>query len=284
MTTNSQSKAPYIFGLLIVVIIILFATWHLFKGEEVPAPTARQEVVMPEPEVVSIDVTPEVEKPVEEITPVIEPSKPIEVPEKENTVETPEVPEKVLPPLDDSDAIVKQSLADIASVQLLKLVVSDDLIRRMVVYTENLAEGKLAKKHQVFNAPTEAFSVNDGAVITVNPESFKRYDMYVELFTSMSNNQLLNLKNEYKPLISEVYEEIGMSDYAFEDRLSLAIVHLLETPNVPLDTPLVSQSVAYKYALPEYEGLSDAQKQLLRLGPDNMKKVKGKLKTLLNQL
>ena len=64
----------------------------------------------------------------------------------------------------------------------------------------------------------------------------------------------------------------------------MAIEHLLATPEVPVDTPLESQSVNYTYVLSEYEQLSDAQKQLLRLGPDNVKKVKSKLSSLLKLL
>lgn len=281
MTTQSQSKLPYLIGLVLVVVVISVAAWQLLKGEE-PIPIGERQVIdLPSP---VVEETPTIEQTVEE--PEIEPPQPTEVVIKEPVIELPveTTPVRQLPALDDSDAVVKQSLADVVSVNMLKLIVNDDLIRRAVVYTENLADGKLAKKHQVFVEPKQKFSVNDGAIITVNPESFKRYDAYVALFTELSDTHVMGLINEYKPLIQEVYDEIGLSDYDFEQRLALAITHLLQTPEVPLDTPLTSQSVSYKYAVPEYEALSDAQKQFLRLGPDNMKKVKVKLSRLLNQL
>ncbi|WP_105171715.1 DUF3014 domain-containing protein [Pseudoalteromonas sp. T1lg24] len=283
MTTNSQNKLPYIVGLSLVAIVIAVAAMQLMKGDKPVEPGERQVIELPQP---TEPVETEQETQVVTNDPVIEPVVEQVVVTKEPEVEEPVTPEvtRVLPSLDDSDSVVRESLADVVSVNLLKLVVSDDLIRRAVVYTENLADGKLAKKHQMFVAPKKAFSVNDGAIITVNPESFERYDPYVSLLTKLSEKQIIALIDEYKPLIQDAYDEIGLSDYEFEQRLALAIQHLLDTPAVPLDTPLTSQSVTYKYAVPEYEALSDAQKQLLRLGPDNMAQVKTKLSRLLKQL
>lgn len=283
MTTNSQNKLPYIVGLTLVAIVIAVAAMQLMKGDKPVEPGERQVIELPQP---TDPVETEQETQVVTNDPVIEPVVEQVVVTKEPEVEEPVTPEvtRVLPSLDDSDSVVRESLADVVSVNLLKLVVSDDLIRRAVVYTENLADGKLAKKHQMFVAPKQPFSVNDGAIITVNPESFERYDPYVSLLTKLSEKQIIALIDEYKPLIQDAYDEIGLSDYEFEQRLALAIQHLLDTPAVPLDTPLTSQSVTYKYAVPEYEALSDAQKQLLRLGPDNMAQVKTKLSRLLKQL
>ncbi|TMO84968.1 DUF3014 domain-containing protein [Pseudoalteromonas spongiae] len=283
MTTNSQNKLPYIVGLSLVAIVIAVAAMQLMKGDKPVEPGERQVIELPQP---TEPVETEQETQIVTNDPVIEPVVEQVVVTKEPEVEEPVSPEvtRVLPSLDDSDSVVRESLADVVSVNLLKLVVSDDLIRRAVVYTENLADGKLAKKHQMFVAPKQPFSVNDGAIITVNPESFERYDPYVSLFTKLSEKQIIALIDEYKPLIQDAYDEIGLSDYEFEQRLALAIQHLLDTPAVPLDTPLTSQSVTYKYAVPEYEALSDAQKQLLRLGPDNMAQVKTKLSRLLKQL
>ncbi|WP_372767861.1 DUF3014 domain-containing protein [Pseudoalteromonas sp.] len=280
MTIQSQSKIPYLIGLALVVLVICVASWQLIEGEKIMSENERKVVELP----TSVLEEPIIEEAVEE--PKIGPQQPIDVVTKEVELERPleTAPIRQLPELDDSDALVKQSLADVLSFNMLKLIINEDLIRRAVVYTENLAEGKLAKKHQVFVAPLESFSVNDGAIITINPKSFKRYDAYVSLLTKLPDAQIIELLNEHKPLINDAYDEIGLSEYQFEQRLALAISHLLQTPEVPLDTPLISQSVSYKYAVPEYEALSDAQKQLLRLGPDNIRKVKTKLAGLLKHL
>lgn len=282
MTTQSQSKLPYLIGLSLVVVVIGVAAWQLLKTEKPAMTNERQVIELPNPVVEQAPIPEEPSGEEQQNEP--EQSLEVIVPSSELKAPVEPVVTRQLPSLDDSDAVVKESLADSLSVNMLKLVVNDDLIRRAVVYTENLAEGKVAKKHQVFNAPSQSFTVNDGAIITVNPESFKRYDTYVALFTKLSDSQMIALIDEYKPLIQEAYDEIGLSDYEFKQRFAMAITHLLQTPVVPVDTPLTSQSVSYKYAIPEYEALSDAQKQLLRLGPDNVKKVKTKLTRLLKKL
>ena len=45
-----------------------------------------------------------------------------------------------------------------------------------------------------------------------------------------------------------------------------------------------TDSVMYKYADERLESLSDPQKQLLRTGPDNMRRIKAKLRELKDSL
>jgi hypothetical protein len=89
---------------------------------------------------------------------------------------------------------------------------------------------------------------------------------------------------EYKPLINNAYSEIGYGDDEFNQTLTDAIDLLLDTPEPEGDLPLLRDSVTYQYAFSEWEQLPDAQKQLLRMGPENMKKVKAALRNIKAQL
>jgi hypothetical protein len=60
--------------------------------------------------------------------------------------------------------------------------------------------------------------------------------------------------------------------------MSLALGRLLDTPVPEGPVELRSTSVAYQYADPDLESLSSPQKQLLRMGPRNMKIVQAKLR------
>ena len=90
--------------------------------------------------------------------------------------------------------------------------------------------------------------------------------------------------DEYKPLINEAYAEIGYEGDAFTGTLEEAIDVLLDTPEPKGDMPLIRNSVTYQYAYSEWESLPDAQKQLLRMGPENMKKVKAALRNIKAEL
>lgn len=283
MSTQSPSKTPYIAGLFLVLVVVAIATWQLVFKEKMDETieTERVEVNVPQPEVVQPEV---IDEPPAQQAQLVAVNEPAALPEKQEEKAVAVAETIILPELNDSDSVVKESLSTLAPVSLLKLVVDDDLVRRAVVFTENLAEGKVAKKHHFLKQPQDKFTVLDGAKVVVDPTSFKRYDKYVELFTTIEDEQLISLINDFKPLIEEAYDEIGLSDVVFEERLKLAFEQLIDTPEVPMNTPLVSQSVTYQYAQAEYESLSDAQKQLLRMGPENSAKLKSKLKRLISKL
>ena len=63
-----------------------------------------------------------------------------------------------------------------------------------------------------------------------------------------------------------------------------AIDTLLDTPEVKMPVEVYTDSVMYKYADERLESLSDPQKQLLRTGPDNMRRIKAKLRELKDSL
>ncbi|CAM4109576.1 DUF3014 domain-containing protein [Pseudoalteromonas byunsanensis] len=195
---------------------------------------------------------------------------------------TPEAPE--LPPLDSSDEAVKQSVAQMMSEKALALLVSDDMVRRGVVFVDNLAKGKVAQKHMPVKKPQEPFMALEGDIVVTDPNSFERYTPYVDMLSSMSTAQIVRLFDKFKPLISQAYEEIGYDGDDFNLTLDKAITELLNTPIPESNIPLIKDSVTYRYAYPEWEQLSEAQKQFLRMGPENMKKVKQRLEALQKSL
>ncbi len=118
----------------------------------------------------------------------------------------------------------------------------------------------------------------------MDPQSFKRYDPYVAILTALDSEQLLALYKRFEPLFVEAYGEVGEPGTSFEQRLVQAIDLVLATPEMTTQIPLLRDSVTYKYAYSEWENLPPAQKQLLRMGPENVAKVKGVLRELRTQL
>ena len=235
------------------------------------------------------------ERPIMELKPLNEPD--IIEPEEPTAVEQPaelEVPAQrivepepevaTLPALNDSDTMVVAKIDEYLSDSVMSLLVTDDVIRRGVVFIDNLAQGKVAKKHNPVIRPQESFSVTEGDILTIDPNSYERYTPYVKIFTSMSAAQVVRMFEEYQPLINDAYTEIGYGDDEFKQTLNDAIDLLLDTPEPEGALPLLRDSVTYQYAFSEWEQLPAAQKQLLRMGPDNMKKVKAALRNIKAQL
>jgi hypothetical protein len=208
-------------------------------------------------------------------------AQPIMTPEP-NAITKADAPPKLM--LDDSDNAVLQTLSDYMAEKSVKLFVTDDMIRRMVVFVDNTAKGTIAKKHMPVNRPTETFMVLEDDIILTDPNSYERYTPYANMFVNLSTAQIVRLYQQFQPLIFEAYEEIGYDADEFNGVLLQAIDELLATPVPETTLPLIKNSVTYRYAYPEWEQLSDVQKQFLRMGPNNMKKVKQRLVSLQKQL
>ncbi|GEK10852.1 DUF3014 domain-containing protein [Pseudoalteromonas peptidolytica] len=284
---KKPSNSQLLFAAVVVLALIIVAVFVLAQKDTPPSENqkVKQDIVVPEPAQTSVvntatEVEPEV---------LVEPEAEREIPDTREP-ETPaptaiaEPEALVLPPLSQSDTEIKAAVANFMSNQAVKLLADDDVIRRTVVYVDNLANGKIAEKHSPVVKPQDNFSVIDDDIIITDPNSYERYTPYVAMFDTMSTAQVVRLYDQYKPLFEEAYEEIGYEGNEFNGTLADAIDELLATPIPDTALPLIKESVTYKYAYAEWEQLSAAQKQFLRMGPENMKKVKKRLEEIKSAL
>ncbi|TMO42868.1 MULTISPECIES: DUF3014 domain-containing protein [unclassified Pseudoalteromonas] len=274
---SGSSNNNLIFAVVILIIIAGVAAFILLKPEEQPVQVVEDIVTEEVPVVEYQNPEPEPETSEPEPEPVVVETAPERTPEPLPEVEP-------LPTLNESDEVVVARMDELLSDQVMSLMVTDDLIRRGVVYVDNIAKGKVALSHAPVERPKESFKVIEGDILTIDPNSYERYTPYVKLFTSLSAAQVIRMYDEYKPLINEAYAEIGYEGDAFTGTLEEAIDVLLDTPEPKGEMPLVRNSVTYQYAYSEWENLPDAQKQLLRMGPENMKKVKAALRNIKAEL
>ncbi|ESP90515.1 DUF3014 domain-containing protein [Pseudoalteromonas luteoviolacea] len=292
-TNKKPSNSQLLLAAIAVVALIIVAVFVLANKDSKPAENTkfRQDVVVPEetPKTVVNTARQEAEQNKSaEVAPSVEPEPVVEEPTVSQVTEPeprPQEPvEPVLPSLDDSDNSVRDTVANYLSKQAMELLVTEDMVRRSVVFIDNLAQGKVAKKHYPVSKPSDNFMVIEDDLIITDPNSFERYTPYVNMLNSMSTAQLVRLYEQYKPLINEAYEEIGYNGGEFDYTLQEALGELLETPIPESNLPLIQESVTYKYAYAEWEQLSDAQKLFLRMGPENMKKAKKRLQAFQRAL
>ncbi|WJG09379.1 DUF3014 domain-containing protein [Aliiglaciecola sp. LCG003] len=280
MTEESKNKsiAPHII-LAAVVGIIIVAAYFMFSGDEqadLNAPPIAIEskpvepAFSPESTADSSDYVTEDDALANDEPVALDMPEPMPEPE----------------PLDTSDAAVKTSLLSIANYETAaRLLVNDDLLRRFVVLTSNAANKTLVPKHQVVVAPEQAFRVYEQSDKTfIDASSFKRYTPYVDAIDSMDTPALLSLYETYKPALDNFYAEIGDPDDDFKFVLVDAINHILDTPEVPMPMEVYTESVMYKFKDQRLEELSSVQKQLLRTGPENMRRLKSKLREIKDAL
>jgi len=198
----------------------------------------------------------------------------------------PEEEPLVLPPLADSDALVRAFVAGLSSrPELAAWLATPELIRNAAVVVDNIAEGVTPTKHLKAFQPTQPFRADEsGDTITVDPRSYARYDALADAVASLDTAGTVETYRKLRPLFDDAYRELGHPDGNFDVALQRAISRLLATPDVPAEVRLTSHVRSYHYADPKLEELTAAQKQLLRMGPRNEKLVKDKLREILNAL
>lgn len=217
------------------------------------------------------------EEPVGEPEPA--PAEPAEPREPADARPAPAAP---LPPLDESDAMARELLGGLSShAGVEPFLSSDQLVERFVVVVVNVAEGEDPREHVPFLAPEEEFAVveRDGRLV-IDPASYDRYDRLAAAFASVDLPASVRAYQRVEPLLDEAYRALGYPDGRFADALDRAIAHLLETP-IPTDAVEVrARTDRYEFADPDLEALTRPQKQLLRTGPDNARRIVATLREL----
>lgn len=187
-----------------------------------------------------------------------------------------------LPPLAESDGLVRETLAQSALPQT--WLAKEDLVRRLAVVMDNARKGEYPRQQLAFLAPAGKFEViREGDRLLVDPISYERFDGYVDTLESVDPVQLAGWVSTFEPLISEALGELG-NPGAVDDQLVAAIDLLLAVPEPGAEVELVQPKVFYEYADPALEGLQPLQKQLLRMGPSNVRRLKAYLTRLRAEL
>jgi hypothetical protein len=179
-----------------------------------------------------------------------------------------------------SDSVVAELVGQLsANPQLASWLVNEDLVRRFTAGIDNIASGISPRSHFEFLRPKEGFEVDEqpGGELTIEPSSYQRYDLVAEVVSSLNTEGTVRLYRELEPLVDEAYAEIGPRNAKFSDRLDAAFDQLLAVPVLDGTAEVEQLVLTYAWADDELEAMSDVQRHLLRMGPDNVSKIQAKL-------
>lgn len=239
-----------IFLLLIVAAVAIY--YFFLKGEKVPS---AEEMAEKPPAQVSL------EEPLEEQE---------------------EIKEFAQVELDQSDRLIRELAQRLSShPKLMTWLKSKDLIRKFAAAVDNIANGLSPHPQIDFFSPEGGFKVLKVAgLYYLDPESYHRYDVVADAFLSLDTEVCVRLLRQSKPLIQEAYQDLGYPDPDFNKTLFRAIVELLEVPVVESDIRVEKKVVTHMMVDPKLERLSEAQKHLLRMGPENVHIIQEKLREM----
>ena len=192
-------------------------------------------------------------------------------------------PELSLPPLDESDAFVRQLAAALsAHPELARWLARTALVRTLTVVVANVADGETPRPHLDFLAPKQRFRAarRPARLVVPDPAGFGGYDLFGDAVASVDAPAAAAAYRSLAPLFEAAYVDLGHPEGGFAGALDRAIRALLGVPVLREDVELVPHAVGFKYADPRLEALTPAQKQFLRTGPRNVRLVQGKLREL----
>jgi hypothetical protein len=196
------------------------------------------------------------------------------------------VPLQDLPQLDASDPFIRnlaQALS--ANPEWAKWLVGERLVQRLTASIDNVAEGRSPNPHLAFLAPKGDFRGRErGKSTTIDPASYRRYDLVAAVVASLDTKGCAKLYEDTRPLFQDAYRNLGYPDRNFEQTLAKAIHVLLATPDPSGDVEVREAVKSWKLTDPALESLAPVQRQLLRMGPDNVRKVKEKLREIAEAL
>lgn len=185
-----------------------------------------------------------------------------------------------------SDASVKTALMAVAtSPTFAKLLVNDRLIDKFVINVNSLSNAQISTKDALVVPPEQPFKTYSQADrVWIDNSSFQRYNTYVDALESVDSKQLLKVFESYEKTIKDKFAEVSRPGQSFDSALIEAIDTLLNTPQVPVPIEVYTNSVMFKFKDERLEKLSSAQKQMLRTGPENMRRIKDVLRKMKQEL
>lgn len=260
-------------GLALLGLAAIVYLWSQFRPREAPAPIAAPDLAvveapLPPPE--------PLHHAIEAITPP---------------------PEAPLPPLADTGTAVSDALVDLLGRhQVLSFLDERNFARHVVATVDNLARSHSASRlWPVLPAPGRFLvSERDGASYMAEANA-QRYAAFVRFVSAIDPDAAVALYVRMYPMLQEAYVDLGYPGRYFNNRLVEVIDQLLATPDLSGPVQLILPEVKgpgdaprpwvrYQFADPTLERRPAGQKILMRMGPENARQLKAKLRQILQRI
>jgi hypothetical protein len=170
--------------------------------------------------------------------------------------------------------------------ELARWLATDGLIRQMAMIVDRVAQGATPARDLKVIAPDGTFGVaGRGRTRTVAADTYQRYNGIADTIASLDPAAVATAYRTIRPRLAEAYSALGRADTDVDVATRRALDVLIATPIPDGPVTLVEgKGATWAYADPALERLDPAQKQLLRLGPDNAARVITLLTAVRQQL
>jgi hypothetical protein len=130
-------------------------------------------------------------------------------------------------------------------------------------------------------APKTAFlAAGRPGAWTIDARSYQRYDGIARTVGELDAMGVARFYSAIKPRLDQAFQELGHPPGDLDVQVERALFNVLQTPAVAATTPLIQKVLSYRFEDEAIEGLSGAQKQLIRMGPGNARTIQLKLRDI----
>jgi len=198
----------------------------------------------------------------------------------------PESESFTLPILNESDSVIRELAKRLsAAPELTVWLTGKEFIRTFVASVDNIATGTNPAVHLKSLRPSKRLLTNSNqGQLTLDPKSYSRYDSLADTISSLDAQGCVKIYNRLMSLITEAYRELGYPNADFNNTLEDAMRTLLETPIVEGQIDLVQRGIYKEFVDENLQSLLAVQKQLLAMGPYNVRSIQKKILELADAL
>jgi len=154
------------------------------------------------------------------------------------------------------------------------------LVRNFTLVVDNISHGMNPSRQLRVLKPAGQFRVmTRGANVVIDPRNYDRFTPIAQAAASVDAAGAGRLYRSFKPLLQMAYDELGNQE-SIDRAVERALGGLLEVPAVDGDIRVEQsgEGIGYEYADPRLDALNGAQKQLLRMGPGNIRVIQQQLR------
>ena len=191
-----------------------------------------------------------------------------------------------LPNLDTSDQFIRDRLVLLSEKRDLAVwLTTDDILRRTASYLDGLARGVILSNIFPLSSPAGEFSTHrDEQNIWLNAGNYERYDNTVSVISSLDMDLAAQIFHLTRPLLEGAFSELGYRPRQMDGIILTALDQIMNTPVIFEPIQLSRDSVNFKFFDSKLESLTPLQKQLVRAGPENTRRLQKQAKLLRTAL
>lgn len=140
-------------------------------------------------------------------------------------------------------------------------------LRHLVAAAQMVADGESPRPALPFLSIPGQFTADDDRVISA--KSYARYDVIARVAGSVNAAAAGDAYGKFKPFLDSAFAEIGRPGKDLNEVLSNAITKVTNVKFPEGEVELVPKGAVYAFKDPALEGMSKAEKQILRMGSKN---------------